>query len=397
MNINKALDKTIKVLTVCIICIMLTIGFLFITPVYVHADSSSFYPFYTLYNYSANALTASDFANGLSLARSTDPISYYQFLCVTGVDNNVTNTKVFYSFYKEGTSTNLMIMSWVDPSSGVSTPNGFYYLTSNGQKWSANFNNTYLSDGTQVNAFKSYVFNVPVNDYNSQYVASFSSKDECINAFSEYIANGFPSSGGGSSSDYIDAYTDVKAGYVAYILVDEGSTIELTTQFPEFSRANSPYWDSVARYNEGLSDLPTEGTTYNDTTGFSINWEKLSTDTNAFGQSKSGYVIFTDISSGYFVVYNPTYRNVTSDGRQLISPTIRVWTSDTYGVAQFPINTRVSISSNGMTWLSTQTAGGYVATSEDYDPTTDTWSYHYPNSTQSAIIPNGGATLCPRI
>lgn len=186
-----------------------------------------------------------------------------------------------------------------------------------------------------------YILNRNTVTLNETYAPVFTSLSDGLNAVQYYIENG--------ESDPIgDTYNStfsLPAGNVAYVRVGDNCHMELTTQFPEYSNllANPP-WRSQTYISYGVSSLPSSDTKF-PLSGMSlVNWYKQAQGKNLLGQTKfAGYPNDVNQSDNYIVIYNPTYRQVSSTGQGDISPTITCNFSEFYDVKIYPLTESLTI------------------------------------------------------
>lgn len=200
----------------------------------------------------------------------------------------------------------------------------------------------------------------------------------------------------------------IQPGYVAYIETD-GGTLDITAQFPNYSRLWRPLWDSAVQIAFGVF-YPSAGFTFTDNYGSTIDWLiPASAPTNLLGQSKIGarsYTAGLPDNGSNVAIYNPAYSGVSSNsnsyGRALKAPTLTVTISNCVWVRWYELRTSATISPASGSAISAGSDDNYTS-SVNYYPTeeesdsvvtdADTFYFNSTNNTTSAgVTMNSGGS-----
>lgn len=369
MSINSILNHIIKILLVSLLCIMLLIGCIFvIPPVYCFADN------YNIASYQVPYLAdygTSNFSSGLDIngtwycATSTTD-SAIIFATATSYQNNDKYYLVFFQRVED-----------FNPS--TNTP--YTVTVSNG----SNSNNYFQSYSTVDEDWK---YSVRYNSSNTIQIDPTTTSLPVFSSLSDAVStlNQLDFSGGGGSSEPVQALVTVEPGYVAYIGITGGNAI-FTATFNKKQPKGSIFTNIRMGFS---SSRPSENSTI--TMDSSIgNAIPFVTDRpyDIWGKSFNGRYGIDELSPSYLIVYVPL-----SDPDGNTNATVKVACSEFLNVVQFPL----SASMVGGEIISTGDSDVfYIADSEligdDFRPT---YIYSDDGSTSSAItLPAGGNNIPP--
>lgn len=335
-NIDNFLNKAIKTLLVTLISVMLTIGFLFITPVSVHAYSLSDL---VSMGFDMSAPTGGSATSGSLTFSSGGQFSF--------THSNMTPSSISFDLGIASIDSNRRI--------DVTCNTGFSNYTSVSSSNTSDFtvyNNRAIRSTIGGEAYTHCEFTFPDDVNLSTTQINFRLTDTSYSTAKSgscvlYVTN---ISVNGVSSDIADKGQkefDIPPGYAYYILTNGGSAV-LTTKFSVYNNFFTGTWTG-ANQRIGISEtrVPSSGYTFGSNTGSLIPWSKLSTaDSNIIGQTYYAQFIYTDCpdNGNYLVIYNPVYAyddDVTSNENS----TIHVVISNFVGANRFAL--RSSLTWNG--------------------------------------------------
>lgn len=162
----------------------------------------------------------------------------------------------------------------------------------------------------------------------------FNSRDEGFASVRDYIDNG----GGSSSSSATLSNYSLPAGNVIYIKTANSSDeISLTTSFEQWSAFGQNTWTNITQTITRNVSLPSEGTTFPLSGGFTIDWIKDRSNTNILGQSKDGYYTFTS-GDGWTAIYNPLYQQYGQGNNHDLNGTIYVSCDSVVDYYTYPLS-----------------------------------------------------------
>lgn len=311
---DRFLNHVIKVLLVCITCIMLIIGLLFVTPPVYALDTTLPIPIVTddLNDIKNNGIPFNIYKNQpvyLGSLGGEYTCCYVQPSTITGAVAD------FYVFSDSSTISDLC--------------NAYY----GGYSWSkGSFTLNPITESDGIYYGKYGVSGMPDSD-----IPIFGSLEDALSAVG----------GSGGAIDVGPKEFDIPAGYAYYILTNGGSAT-LTTKFTVYNNIFTGSW-SESNQRIGISEtrVPSSGYTFGSNTGTLIPWHKLSTaDSNILGQTRYAQYIYTNCpdNGNYLVIYNPVYAyddDVTSN----VNGTIHVEISNFVGANRFAL--RSSLGFNG--------------------------------------------------
>lgn len=178
---------------------------------------------------------------------------------------------------------------------------------------------------------RSYTVNFP------SYI--FPSLDDGFAAVRDYIDNGGSSTGEPFS---LNSYP-LPAGNVMYISTENDSdVIDLRTTFSQYSTLFQNSWSNITQTITRGASLPSSGTTFPLTGGFSVDWIKDKSNTNLLGQTKSGYYNFTS-GANYTVLYNPLYQQYGQGDNYDLNGTIYVSADNVTDFKIYPLSGSVVV------------------------------------------------------
>lgn len=255
----------------------------------------------------------------------------------------------FYYFYRVSGGTRYLQFC---SSENLGSITVYYYNSKFSHGGSYNLNVSLYNDTYDIYYGSLTVDSGSVSNYNFYDTYLYDDLESGLSAVRDFIDNGGSSLPTGSSGQVV-----IPAGWVSYIQVS-GGNILLETTFPEYSKiVVSPPWDSRSTIQFGVSDLPSEGTVFSESSGTLINWSKSVDGRNLLGQTKlAGYGVNNlEQSDNYIVIYNPAHRQVSSTGQGDVSPTIYVTCSELIIAKSYALSETLDLT-NGQT-TSTSTDG----------------------------------------
>lgn len=384
-KIDIMLNKTIKYLSITIICIMLIIASIFIFPC-SFADTVEF----------LEISTTEDFI-------SNPTINYSEVYYTASVDiYPVSDVEGVFCFM-------------VSSPSGSNTKHTLYYESSrefrynqyNGSIWQLTTATATLKE-TGYYEYVTSVYSGP--NYGSKTfhnINEFETYQDGIDALSTYLS-------GNANIDVGYKTVVCEPGYAVYILTNGGSA-ELTTTFSTYNNIFTGGWGRSTTQRIGISEtrVPSSGYVFGANTGTLIPWTKLTTaDTNKLGQTKVGHFIYNNCpdNGSYLVIYNPAY-GYDDDITSNINNSIYIEVTNFVGANKFALKSQLALngevessSPNNYTEFYTTGTGDdivgdgntltwYPATSEDTDTTESITVFPDTPYNDTSSVPDNGTKI----